>query len=165
MDWGWNPDTVAALATALATVAAIAAGILAWRALANERKVVADLAREKHQRQADQVSAWHGPGQTFILRNASDAPIYRARFWLHLAGRDPQYAKWQRIVPPATEPLTIKVKSEAREVWTAWERSRKSKPAPLFEFTFCDARGQWWWRTQHGELKPIDEANALLYRE
>lgn len=46
MGWGWNPDSVAAAATALAAIAAVAAGIFAAGAYRTERRSH-DLARTR----------------------------------------------------------------------------------------------------------------------
>ena len=58
MQWGWNPDTVAAITTALAAIAAVVAGFFAWGAYRIEREREQRVADEAKRQQAQLISAW-----------------------------------------------------------------------------------------------------------
>lgn len=193
MEWGWNPDTVAAITTALAAIAAVVAGFFAWAAYSAERdartlaKKAHDLAesahvaaREREQRasqdkrrkQAEAVSAWavvcEAPGEEHYIdvcvQNLSSAPVYAVRLGILLSQDSAVYAGWERVLPPSGRmPTAVAVKDAAIESWRRWAKPRASKPAPYVEFTFRDASDAWWLRDGHGVLSEISEDEAYRY--
>lgn len=57
MQWGWNPDSVAAVTTTLAAVAAAVAGYFAWGAYKLERKREKRVSTSMKRQQAEMVAA------------------------------------------------------------------------------------------------------------
>lgn len=170
MEWGWNPDTVAATTTAIAAVAAIVAGIFAWSAYALERRRESSESRRARRAMAEQVSAWaevrEEAGMTHVdihVQNLASSPVYEARFGIEASGRC-NYAGYARVVPPSrSAPLVIEVTQERSERWERWMRSRVPKPTPYIELTFCDAAGAWWHRDSRGLLCEITHLQKYRY--
>lgn len=191
MQWGWNPDSIAALTTALAALAAVVAGFFAWgayraeseardlarqgQALA-ERGLEADRAREarelelERRAQAELVSAWAVvrdsavPSVELRVQNLSAAPVYAVTAGFELTGFSSQYAKWIRVLPSTgSEARNENVKDGAIAGWTKWIGSRRPCPVPYVEFTFRDARGAWWLRDGSGVLSEISESERWRY--
>lgn len=193
MQWGWNPDTVAAITTALAAIAAVVAGFFAWGAYQAERDA-RDLAKKAHElaessheaarqreqrasndkrrKQAEAVSAWavvcESPGADdyidVCVQNLSSAPVYAVRLGVLLSQDSAVYAGWERVLPPTGRmPKPVSVKDAAIESWRRWAKPRSSKPAPYVELTFRDASDTWWLRDGHGVLSEIDEDDAYRY--
>lgn len=193
MQWGWNPDTVAAITTALAAIAAVVAGFFAWGAYKSEQegrrlsRDAHDLAQKTHEasrqreqrasedkkrKQAEMVSAWAvvcagDDGESYVevcVQNLSSAPVYSVSLGALLSRDTAVYAGWARVVPPSgRNPSIITVKDAAVEAWRRWASVRTPKPAPYVEFTFHDASGHWWLRDGRGVLSEIVEAEAYRY--
>jgi hypothetical protein len=173
MQWGWNPDTVAAVTTALAAVAAVVAGVFAWGAYRIEREREQRVADDAKRQQAQLISAWavnredadSEIGVELHVQNLSTAPVYEVSLGIEVAGKC-SYAGWARVIPPSrTSPLVIPVTEERLKGWRQWAatRSRKPAPAPYVEFTFCDTAGSWWHRDTRGALAEIDREAKYRY--
>ena len=189
MQWGWNPDTVAAITTALAALAAVIAGFFAWGAYQAERDA-RDLAKQAHKlaedahragldreqrafedkkrKQAEMVSAWTvlTEDDTIELRvqNLSSAPVYSACLGIVLSNGSAVYARRARVIPPSgRSPMSIEIKESAVEAWQRWAKNRMPKPVPFVEFTFHDASGNWWFRDGSGSLIETTENEAYRY--
>ena len=185
MGWGWNPETVEALATAVAAVAAIAAGIFAGNAYRAERETRALAKRghaitedrerreleDKRRGQAELVAAWavvSDDAQTtnveVCIQNLSAAPVYAVSLGFVLTGQESVYARWVRVLAPSNGVQTLRpVKPFAVERWRAWCGGRRRMADPLVEFTFRDAAGRWWLRDAEGVLSEIDESSRWRY--
>lgn len=191
MQWGWNPDSFAAIMTALAALAAVVAGGFAWFAYRAERDA-RELARQSHatteksyqaerereqrdledreRAQAEMVSAWAviGPGDEptveICIQNLSAAPVYSVRLGLFAKKSDCNYAGWVRVLPP-TGSVTRQepVHHTAAQAWKKYDGARAAKPMPMVEFTFHDAAGRWWLRDEHGVLTEIAENENWRY--
>lgn len=191
MQWGWNPDTVEAVTTALAAVAAVAAGIFAWGAYRAERDA-RELAKRSHEltesahesgrqrdlreleekkrAQAELVSAWAVTGEEeqpwagVRIQNLSSAPVYSVSLGLVLKGEQSVYGGWVRVLPPTgSEPMQESIKDAALDAWRRWAGARRPLPVPLVEFTFHDAAGRWWLRDGDGVLCEISEDERWRY--
>lgn len=185
MGWGWNPETVEALATAVAAVAAIAAGIFAGSAYRAEREtralaekghaITEDRERreleDKRRAQAELVAAWAvvlDDAQTtnveVCIQNLSAAPVYAVSVGFVLTGQESVYARWVRVLAPTNGAQTLRpVKPFAAERWRAWCGGRRPMADPLVEFTFRDTAGRWWLRDAEGVLSEIDEGSRWRY--
>ena len=189
MQWGWNPDTVAAITTALAAIAAVVAGFFAWGAYQAERdarglaKKAHELAERAHlasqerellasqdkkRKQAGMVSAWAVVTEAdtieLCVQNLSSAPVYEVCLGVILSNGSGVYARRARVIPPSgRNPSTFDVKDGAVDAWQRWAKSRTPKPVPFVEFTFHDASGNWWLRDGHGVLEEITKEDAYRY--
>ncbi|WP_341935891.1 hypothetical protein MRBLWO14_001568 [Microbacterium sp. LWO14-1.2] len=170
MQWGWNPDTVAAVTTALAALAAIVAGYFAWGAYALERRRELIESERDKRAVAEQVSAWaevrEEPAGTRVdihVQNLAASPVYEVRLGIEASGKC-NYAGWARVIPPSRDvPSVVEVTPERLERWDRWTRSRIPKPVPYIEFTFCDAAGAWWHRSARGVLTEITDSEKYRY--
>ncbi|MFK3834533.1 hypothetical protein [Microbacterium sp. NPDC087868] len=194
MQWGWNPDSIAALTTALAAVAAVVAGYFAWKAYqaesdarglaikahdlaerAHDARIEREqlLEKEKERAQAEMVSAWavvvEAGGEKCVevhVQNLSPAPVYSVRLGFELAGSPNLYAGWARVLPPTPGvPERPKVHDDATRDWRIWGRRRGRHAAPYVELTFHDASGRWWYRDGHGVLAETTEKDAWRYKK
>lgn len=183
MEWGWNPDTVGAVTTALAAVAAVVAGIFAGGAYRAERQAHqlavqsreaeqerdAATAEEKRRAQADLVAVWtevvDSPDARtlrIVAQNASATPVFALRIGVVL-GAKPVYARWVRLLPPGGAPQHYDLKEYAHEQWRRWAAGRGTVPEAYVEYTFRDAGGRHWLRDSQGALTEIDEDQAWRY--
>ncbi|MFK3677074.1 hypothetical protein ACI2IP_05050 [Microbacterium sp. NPDC090218] len=171
MQWGWNPDTIAAITTALAAIAAMVAGYFAWGAYKLERAREKRVSENLKRQQAEMVSAWtvvrQGPdGESHIelhVQNLASAPVYEVRLGVEI-GTTCVYGGWARVLPPsARDPLLVRVADRGLESWRDWVRGRATKTAPYVEITFCDTAGTWWLRETGGALREIDPSEKYRY--
>ncbi len=193
MQWGWNPDSFAAIATVLAAAAAMIAGVFAWLAYRAERDArqlaskAHDLTerahsdriereqqreKEKERAQAEMVSAWTvvveaeggGKGVEMYVQNLSSAPVYSVCLGFVLPSAVDVYAGRVRLVPPNQKhPVLVAVKPRAVGEWRSWAVGARAQAAPYVELTFHDAAGRWWYRDGHGVLAETTETDAYRY--
>lgn len=173
MQWGWNPDTIAAITTALAAFAAAIAGYFAWGAYQLERRREKRVSENLKRQQAEMVSAWTvvkegADGESYIelrVQNLASAPVYEVTLGVQLGGAC-AYAAKVRVVPPSgRDPLVVKLTDRGLERWLAWAKGRARKLAPYVEFTFCDTAGAWWYRDTRGSLAEINADAKYRYDE
>lgn len=173
MQWGWNPDSIAAITTVLAALAAAFAGYYAWGAYKLERDREKRSSEKLKRQQAEMVSAWsvvrEGDDGEFhvelLVQNLASAPIYEVRLGLEIGGPC-FYAGWARIVPPSVrDPLLVPVAKNGHETWRKWVKGRATKAAPYVELTFCDTAGTWWHRDTRGALVEIDARDNYRYEK
>lgn len=191
MQWGWNPDTIEAITTALAAIAAVVAGFFAWRAYQAESDA-RDLARlahdvaesafkadrdrevreleEKQRAQAEMVSAWavigdgDEPSVEICIQNLSPTPVFAVCLGMVVRKGVALYARRVRVLPPSgREPRQESVKDAAADAWRTSHGARTWRTVPLVEFTFHDAAGRWWFRDEHGVLTEISERESWRY--
>jgi hypothetical protein len=173
MQWGWNPDSIAAITTALAALAAAVAGYFAWGAYKLERDREKRLSESQKRQQAELVSAWTvvettADGESCIelrVQNLASAPVYEVTLGVQL-GKACAYAAKVRVVPPSgRDPLVVKLTEKGLQRWLDWAKGPARKLAPYVEFTFCDTAGAWWYRDTRGTLVEIDPKDKYRYGE
>ncbi|WP_431792080.1 hypothetical protein [Microbacterium paraoxydans] len=173
MQWGWNPDSVAAMTTVLAAAAAVVAGLYAWRAYRLERAREDRASVAMKRQQAEMVSAWtviqQGEnGENYVelrVQNLGSAPVYEVTLGIQL-GSVCSYAAKTRVVPPSgRNPMEVRLTERGLERWLTWAKGPARKLAPYVELTFCDSAGAWWFRDTRGALVEIDSERRYLYDE
>lgn len=132
LGWGWNPQTVEALATVAAFVGA---GVVIFLELRRDSRADVDRARE----QASKVSAWvslvDGRPNFYWARvhNASDRPIYDVAVHIRVMGISASEVL-SMVLPQRTETRTNTAHHEPP--WETFE-------LPI-AVTFTDANGRKW---------------------
>jgi len=175
-DWGDIP-------TWLATIAAIAAGAVAYNVYRIESRRDQVSAEERRSMQAAKVAAWYGSRQggpitTWIggtvqthtaprsvwgafLRNASDLPVadLTVKFYFSAPGADASdagnpYTVMTEILPPNDEPVHMPI-DEA--VLRTYSSDPKVDGFHCVEIEFTDTQGVRWHRDFKGRLKDITD--------
>jgi hypothetical protein len=173
-DWGDIP-------TWLATIAATAAGVVAYRVYRIEarRDQVSD--QERRSMQAGKVAAWYGSReqkvtqrmpnsvQTYILpepvwgaflRNASDLPVSDVVVRFHLpsspasdaTGNGNMHTIVKMVLPPNDAPIHLPIDEAALRIFSDDVREDAFHRV---EIDFTDAQGFRWHRNIKGQLKEI----------
>lgn len=170
IDWGSAPDWIAGIGATSALVFAA----LAVRAANQQNRHQADqLARleedqrerdrDRHRAQAEKVAAWHerisemgGPSpfptvyDAFIVRNASDVPVYSV--WVAASGPRRDHENFAvgnlDVVPPGSHSIEMRHVSDLKV----------SEFTPRVLVMFRDSGGRCWRRRENGLLEECDEA-------
>jgi hypothetical protein len=170
IDWGAVPDWIAGVGA----VSALAFAALAVRAANQQNKHQAvqlekleadqrERDKDRHRAQAEKVAAWHerisemgGPSpfpiayDAFIVRNASDVPVYSA--WVAASGPRSDHENFAignlDVVPPGSHSLVMRHVSELKV----------SEFTPRVLVMFRDSGGRCWLRRENGLLEERDEA-------
>lgn len=183
MEWGWNPDTIVATATAFAALAAAIAGVFAALSFRQLKRQVAEArnaaahterqadaatrqlrsAEQKEERaQAEQVAAWTtGDDERFelALANASRTPVYDLKIAMVLGTKTAPvsyYLARLEVLPPtpaSAERREVEDHHQDRRRRWLTETRRSKNVLPIIEFTFRDASGRVWHRPVGGGLK------------
>jgi hypothetical protein len=181
-----DPATgIAAIAAVGSAGGAIAAALIAWRALhgqaAEVRVVVRQYAEDRDRRlqeQAAKVSGWvaredSGARWQARIRNQSGLPVYNVRTTFHEMKRRtpaPEVGPaWDVVdtveaprdfvicVLPPDDNRDVPVPQKVRE-----EFGRVSDRTCVISITFTDAAGNHWGRNEHGILRQIPEPSASV---
>ena len=181
MEWGWNPDTVVAIATFLAMLAATAAGIFAGISFVQMKKQAREAEKQTaHARQqaeaatkqlewaridrerehAESVAAWteyEGDELRVVVQNRSSAPIYDVRLASCLGTKNrPEYyyAARKNMVPPSTgHGHVIDPAWATKAHLDDWISRNPKNPQPRVDLIFYDKFGVQWRRSQDGRLE------------
>jgi len=183
MEWGWNPDTIVATATAFAALAAAVAGVFAALSFTQLKRQVeearnaaahaerqADAAtrqlRSAEQReeraQAERIAAWTvGDDERFelALANASRTPVYDLKIAMVLgtkAAPESHYLASIEVLPPTpagAERREVEDHHQDRRRGWLKETGRSKNVLPIIEFVFRDASGKIWHRPADGKLE------------
>jgi hypothetical protein len=133
VDLGAVPDWIAAIGTTLAFFVAFAVLLL-------------DL-RERHRRQASQVTAWFERETSTAklhVANSSDVPVYKVRVVPQLLGRSYEVLAFALLVPKTeSTPLTLRLPG-SEEI---------SNEYLGVEMLFEDSAGRRWIRARNGRLR------------
>jgi arabinogalactan oligomer / maltooligosaccharide transport system substrate-binding protein len=181
IQWGDVPSWFSATVTLAALVFAVVAVVVARRTyrLESERDRVNAEARRRQdsfarRSQAALVSAWwarqesqegrsRGHSWAVYLRNASDAPVYKAHLTVMGMGEHARRKALEESVVPPTQAPTV----HPIEIPTArGDRERDSSGHPLSEYRvslrFTDAAGVRWIRDEYGYLREL-APNLLIW--
>jgi arabinogalactan oligomer / maltooligosaccharide transport system substrate-binding protein len=181
LQWGDVPSWLSAGVTLAALVFAVVAVVVARRTyrLESGRDLVNAEARQQQdlfvrRSQAALVSAWwakedghqdrpRDPSWAVHLRNASDAPVYKAHLTVMGMGEHARRKALELSVVPPTQAPTI----HAVKIPTArGDRERDSLGHPLSEYRvslrFTDSAGVRWIRDEYGSLREL-ERDLLIW--
>ena len=189
MEWGWNPDTVIAVATFLAMLAATAAGIFAGISFVQMKKQAREAARQtalvqqqaeaaseqlkiaqtaREREHAESVAAWtefEGDDLIVVVQNRSFAPIYDVRLASCLGTRSTAkyyYAARKTLVPPSHDRGHIVNPGLATTANLAdWVRRHPKNPHPPVDIIFYDKFGVQWRRDRFGKLEPYEAQDDI----
>ena len=181
MGWGWNPDTVIAVATFVAMLAATAAGIFAGISFVQMKKQALEAEKQTaHARQqaeaaskqlewaridrerehAESVAAWtelDGNDLKVVVQNRSFAPIYDVRIASCLgtqANPEFYYAARKNMVPPSADRGHIIDPAWATKAnLDGWVTRHPKNPHPRVDLIFFDKFGVQWRRRYDGLLE------------
>ncbi|WP_143554136.1 hypothetical protein [Serinicoccus sp. CUA-874] len=155
MDWAWNPDSVAAVGTAAATMFAGLAALLAVLDLARRR-------RADTRQQAALIGAWTvvdydafdpQTGEGIVCRlhvnNRSDLPIFNLVVTCdaRLGKSDQPTFRWHSLGPG--QELT-------KEVWQTSAHDALGYPGQVVSYSFSDHASRKWSRNGDGLLTALD---------
>lgn len=133
VELGTVPDWIGAIGTSLAFF--VAFGVL-----------FLDL-KERHRRQASQVTAWLERGKSAVtlhVVNSSDVPVYKVRATPQLLGRDYDVASYALLAPHTEDtPQTLQL-PEAEQI---------SNEFLGVQILFEDSAGRRWQRGRSGKLR------------
>ena len=155
-DWGDIPTWIAA-------VAAIGAGVIAYR-------VYAESVEERRSAQASKIAAWYGyktesvidtsrvqpihvekPIWGAFLRNASDLPVYDVTVDFYSPDSDDSaHTIHKRTLPPSDAPIHVKIDNIALRLYSD---DPKMDRYHRVEIEFTDTQGIRWHRDVKGRLK------------
>jgi hypothetical protein len=168
-------EWIVAVAAVLAAIGTVAAFIVAFTQIADERKArKADqrkAATAERRAQAEQVSAWVSAdgeeGVRFALANASGSPVYRAVVSRVLVqGAGPQTAKgvdYSEIEPSGSQrTLAVIPPGESHIMVPPGYAGMGRRPG--VEIAFTDRRGRHWVRLATGALSEIHQGAVRLLR-
>ncbi|AMT93089.1 hypothetical protein A2T55_04225 [Brevibacterium linens] len=189
MEWGWNPDTVIAVATFVAMLAATAAGIFAGISFVQMKKQALEAEKQTaHARQqaeaaakqlqwaridrerehAESVAAWtefEDDNLIVIVQNRSYAPIYDVRLASCLGTQgNPElyYAARKNLVPPSADRGHIIDPAWATKAnIDDWVSRHPKNPHPRVDLIFFDKFGVQWRRSQNGRLEKFPNESEI----
>ncbi len=164
--WGWNPETLSAIATTLAALAAISALATFWWRWRDKR----DEAHHAKRRDAEDFRVWtekEGDELFMFVFNGAANPVFDVRVAIDLVSRngsDKRYAMSRACVPSrrGLDPVRRALSKSVREDWEPWAKKRSVNDEPMVEYHFRDTAGIWWQRTTDGRLIEITEPVAGL---
>jgi arabinogalactan oligomer / maltooligosaccharide transport system substrate-binding protein len=174
VQWGDVPSWFSALVTLAALVFAVVAVVVSRRTfrLESDRDLVNAAARQRSQ--AALVSAWwakeeghqdrpRGHSWAVHLRNASDAPVYKAHLTVMGMGEHARRKALElSVVPPTQAPAIHAVEIPGAEE----DKEHDSLGHPLSEYRvslrFTDATGVRWIRDEYGSLREL-VPNLLIW--
>lgn len=181
VNWGDVPTWVSASVTLMALIFAVVAVVVARRTyrLESERDRINAAARQKQdafvrRSQAALVSAWWAKDEqnparkgrhswAVYLRNASNAPVYKAHLTVMGTGsRAERKARELPVVPPTHEPVIHTV--ELPGVKAGSDCDHRGLPLADYRVSlrFTDATGVRWMRDEYGYLKEL-APNLLIW--
>ena len=189
MEWGWNPDTVIAVATAFAALAAAIAGIFAGISFVQMKKQAREAARQtalvqqqaeaaseqlkiaqtaREREHAESVAAWtefEGDDLIVVVQNRSFAPIYDVRLASCLGTKSMAkyyYAARKTLVPPSPDRGHVVNPGLATTANLAdWVKRHPKNPHPPVDIIFYDKFGVQWRRDRYGKLEPYEAQDDI----
>lgn len=163
-------DLLSAWSTFGAAVLAAVAAFFAFRAYVKESRIEKRLRDSDERAQASLVAAWIGwdpepqarnDGNWVVIRNASETPIYKVTWWIHLSSEN-----------VAGEPLAVIPPSAVGEIYppplylhTKYGFEDSDLPSLLVGIEFTDSSGARWHRASDGQLHQHGFTEPLNYVE
>jgi hypothetical protein len=184
----WNlPPAWGDIPTWLATIAATAAGVVAYRVYQIEARRDLISKDERRAAQAAKIAAWYGsqrqnmtltigssvqtrpmpePVWGAFLRNASDLPAFDVIVKFHFppSGTDDSAAAWnvhtikKRVLPPNDAPIHLTIDEIALRICSGDPRMDAFHRV---EIEFTDTQGLRWHRDVKGRLKDITDRSGV----